>query len=140
MHEPNKQAFTNDKTIACQDAHASTVLAPEPAESTYPPQDSGKGAWMFLFGACIIEVTAWGDHIFMRLSDDYSLLTFEQDFLTATGYSRHISTATLHSRVKILSLQVVCCPMAFCNCRCLLSCTMSTTFLSIAYPSCGWDV
>ncbi|GAB7354677.1 hypothetical protein MBLNU459_g5101t2 [Dothideomycetes sp. NU459] len=25
-----------------------------------PRQDGGKGAWLFLFGACIIEVTAWG--------------------------------------------------------------------------------
>lgn len=25
-----------------------------------PPQDHGKGAYLFLFGACIIEITAWG--------------------------------------------------------------------------------
>lgn len=25
-----------------------------------PPQDTGKGAWLFLFGACIIEIAAWG--------------------------------------------------------------------------------
>jgi hypothetical protein len=132
MHEQEKQSSTNNKTIAYRDTQDPTVFATEPAETTYPPQDGGKGAWMFLFGACIIEVTAWGNHIFMRLSDDYSLLTFEQDFLTAMGYSRHTSTATPHSRVKISSLQVVCCPMAFCNCRCLLSCTMLTISPSIA--------
>jgi hypothetical protein len=64
MHEQEKQPFTNDNAIACQDIQRSTVLATEPADPTYPPQDGGKGAWMFLFGACIIEVTAWGNHIF----------------------------------------------------------------------------
>jgi len=29
-------------------------------EDEYPPQDSGRGAYMFLFGACVIEITAWG--------------------------------------------------------------------------------
>ncbi len=27
---------------------------------TFPPQDGGKGAWLFLAGASIIEVVAWG--------------------------------------------------------------------------------
>jgi hypothetical protein len=49
MHEQEKQPFTNDKAIACQDIQKSTVLATEPADPTYPPQDGGKGAWMFLF-------------------------------------------------------------------------------------------
>jgi hypothetical protein len=25
----------------------------------YPPKDGGRGAWMFLFGAAIVEVAAW---------------------------------------------------------------------------------
>jgi MFS family permease len=27
--------------------------------ATYPPQDRGKAAWTFLFGACLIEVVSW---------------------------------------------------------------------------------
>jgi hypothetical protein len=65
MYEQEKQPFKDDKAIAWQNNHESTALATEPAEPTYPPQDGGKGAWMFLFGACIIEVTAWGNHIFL---------------------------------------------------------------------------
>ncbi|KAH0284072.1 MFS general substrate transporter [Aureobasidium namibiae CBS 147.97] len=34
--------------------------ATDASGSTYPPQDGGEGAWLFLLGACIIEVTAWG--------------------------------------------------------------------------------
>ena len=29
-------------------------------EST--PKDGGKGAWLFLFGACIVEIAAWGKY------------------------------------------------------------------------------
>lgn len=30
------------------------------SDSELPPQDGGRGAWMFLFGAAIVEITAWG--------------------------------------------------------------------------------
>jgi hypothetical protein len=65
MHEQKKQPFTNVEANIWHDAHEPAVLATDIAEPTYPPQDGGKGAWMFLFGACIIEITAWGNHIFL---------------------------------------------------------------------------
>ncbi|KAK2759175.1 hypothetical protein FQN54_003275 [Arachnomyces sp. PD_36] len=34
--------------------------APETAVEEYPPQDGGIKAWLFLIGASIVEVTAWG--------------------------------------------------------------------------------
>lgn len=38
---------------------------PEPASESattvqYPPQDGGLKAWLFLIGASIVEITAWG--------------------------------------------------------------------------------
>lgn len=36
-------------------------LTSETAETPqYPAQDGGLKAWLFLFGACIVEITAWG--------------------------------------------------------------------------------
>lgn len=32
--------------------------------SQYPPKDRGAKAWLFLIGASIVEVTAWGMEIF----------------------------------------------------------------------------
>lgn len=29
-------------------------------EPQYPPQDRGLKAWLFLLGASIVEITAWG--------------------------------------------------------------------------------
>lgn len=29
-------------------------------EPQYPAQDGGLKAWLFLVGACIVEITAWG--------------------------------------------------------------------------------
>jgi hypothetical protein len=29
----------------------------------YPAQDGGLKAWLFLIGACIVEITAWGESI-----------------------------------------------------------------------------
>lgn len=37
-----------------------TTDVPPAAEETLPPQDGGKGAWIFLAGAAIIEIVAWG--------------------------------------------------------------------------------
>ena len=31
------------------------------------PQDSGKGAYVFLFGACMIEGVSWGQYVPMLL-------------------------------------------------------------------------
>lgn len=29
-------------------------------EADVAPQDGGRGAWIFLFGAAIVEISAWG--------------------------------------------------------------------------------
>lgn len=59
MHDQEKQPHTNDVFSISPEIYDSVHTALE-AEPTYPPQDGGKEAWMFLFGACIIEITAWG--------------------------------------------------------------------------------
>ncbi|KAG9694157.1 MFS general substrate transporter, partial [Aureobasidium melanogenum] len=59
MHDQEKQPHTNDVFNISPEIYDSVHTAHE-AEPTYPPQDGGKEAWMFLFGACIIEITAWG--------------------------------------------------------------------------------
>jgi hypothetical protein len=60
MHDQEKLPCTDATIKVWHDNHEPTVATTDVAKSTYPPQDGGKGAWMFLFGACIIEVTAWG--------------------------------------------------------------------------------
>ncbi|KAL1854493.1 hypothetical protein Daus18300_011414 [Diaporthe australafricana] len=39
------------------------LISPESDSVVYPPQDGGLKAWLFLFGACIVEITAWGTPI-----------------------------------------------------------------------------
>lgn len=61
MSEKEEQLCERETVNALQDAHGTTTpTTTEIAENTYPPQDGGKQAWLFLFGACIIEITAWG--------------------------------------------------------------------------------
>ena len=33
---------------------------PSPEINLLPSRDGGKHAWLFLVGACIVEITAWG--------------------------------------------------------------------------------
>jgi hypothetical protein len=35
------------------------ITAPDD-EADIAPQDGGRGAWVFLFGAAIVEISAWG--------------------------------------------------------------------------------
>ncbi|KAH0380375.1 MFS general substrate transporter, partial [Aureobasidium melanogenum] len=60
MHDQEKQPHTNGVIDVSPGIHESSASSTAGAEPAYPPQDGGKGAWMFLFGACIIEITAWG--------------------------------------------------------------------------------
>ncbi|THX59267.1 MFS general substrate transporter [Aureobasidium pullulans] len=61
MSEKEEQLRGRETVNALQDAHGTTTpTITEIPENTYPPQDGGKQAWLFLFGACIIEITAWG--------------------------------------------------------------------------------
>ncbi|KAH0151177.1 hypothetical protein KCU67_g10362, partial [Aureobasidium melanogenum] len=60
MHDQKKQPPTNGVIDVSPGIHESSVSSTAGAEPAYPPQDGGRGAWMFLFGACIIEITAWG--------------------------------------------------------------------------------
>lgn len=62
MHDQEKQPHTNDVINLSPEIYDSRTQTPNEAEPAYPPQDGGKGAWMFLFGACIIEITAWGTY------------------------------------------------------------------------------
>ncbi|KAH0365332.1 MFS general substrate transporter, partial [Aureobasidium melanogenum] len=59
MHDQEKQPHTDD-VINISTTCDSPVRILNEAALAYPPQDRGRGAWMFLFGACIIEITAWG--------------------------------------------------------------------------------
>lgn len=51
-------------TIKNQDPEKSSRSVTEPvlesAAVQYPPQDGGIKAWLFLAGASIVEITAWG--------------------------------------------------------------------------------
>ena len=61
MSKKEEQLCERETVNALQDAPGTTTpTTTEIAENTYPPQDGGKQAWLFLFGACIIEITAWG--------------------------------------------------------------------------------
>jgi len=60
MHEQNTKIYVDKPAGVYQDIHDPTISATDAGEFTYPLQDGGKGAWLFLLGACIIEVTAWG--------------------------------------------------------------------------------
>lgn len=44
-------------------ASSSTVVEGD----TLQPQDSGKGAYIFLIGACMIEGSSWGQYVLMLL-------------------------------------------------------------------------
>ena len=46
-----------DKSVVGVD----TINKSAAAEEIFPPQDGGKGAWIFLAGAAIIEIVAWGE-------------------------------------------------------------------------------
>lgn len=142
MHEQETKTCMARSVRVGRDIHHPALAVTDAAESNYPPQDGGKGAWLFLFGACIIEVTAWGMYsaYVLRFCTDLRLTTVGQVSLTVTASLRHTSTPIHHFRVKILSLRVVVCPMASCNCHCLLLCNMSTTFPDTVFQSCGWVV
>ncbi|KAK5999450.1 hypothetical protein QM012_005451 [Aureobasidium pullulans] len=56
MHDQEKQSCTN----VSAEIYDSPIATGDGDTTIYPPQDGGKGAWMFLFGAGIIEITAWG--------------------------------------------------------------------------------
>jgi hypothetical protein len=49
-------------------------LVPDAEAAEYPPQDGGVKAWLFLIGASIVEVTAWG-------STPSSLLTWVMKYV-----------------------------------------------------------
>lgn len=57
-------ALKNDAASAVDEKSARAVSQPEPesegVDVQYPPQDGGIKAWLFLIGASIVEVTAWG--------------------------------------------------------------------------------
>lgn len=75
MHDREKQPHTNDATSISPDYYDSPAPIINETDHAYPPQDGGKGAWMFLFGACIIEITAWGTHNPSSIIQSHSLLT-----------------------------------------------------------------
>lgn len=56
-------------------------------EDTFPPQDRGKGAWLFLAGASIIEIVAWGWSSYNAYSD--YLTDSSKAFPIATAFSEH---------------------------------------------------
>lgn len=50
-------------TPTVRSASSSTVVEADGLQ----PQDSGKGAYVFLIGACIIEGVSWGQYVPMLL-------------------------------------------------------------------------
>jgi hypothetical protein len=72
---------------------------------------------MFLFGACIIEVTAWG--MYNLPSGTLQRTELFKASHTAMASLKHTSTATHRSKVRLLSLQAASCPTASCNYHCL---------------------
>jgi hypothetical protein len=76
MHDQEKLLCTDATIKVGHDTHEPAVPPTDVVEPTYPPQDGGKGAWMFLFGACIIEITAWGTY--NLLSGLSNVLTFSR--------------------------------------------------------------
>lgn len=75
---PEQGKTCNDKSVrTCRDIHHSSSPATDAAETNYPPQDGGRGAWLFLFGACVIEVTAWG--MYNAIPRDFKPLGISSD-------------------------------------------------------------
>ncbi|KAG9595156.1 MFS general substrate transporter, partial [Aureobasidium melanogenum] len=85
MHSQDKQPHTDSVINISPEIHS--TLPTNEASPTYPPQDGGKGAWMFLFSACIIEITAWGFPYCYGVFEAYfnSYPPFQGQNLVSTG-------------------------------------------------------
>lgn len=70
MYNQEKQPHTNGVHDISPETRDTSVSTTNEVDPSYPPQDSGKGAWIFLFGACIIEITAWGIYNFCQTQAD----------------------------------------------------------------------
>ena len=58
--EENPGNLDASAAIAASTAPAGPI---ESEKDVIPPQDGGKGAWLFLIGACIIEGVTWGEFV-----------------------------------------------------------------------------
>ena len=54
--------LAKDSAAVSESTGAETPVNTE--KDVLSPQDGGKGAWMFLIGACIIEGVTWGQSLF----------------------------------------------------------------------------
>lgn len=109
-----RQTLSALPTITSQATRIMTI-------SVQPPQDTGKRAWLFLFGACIIEIAAWGMYRVDRS-------TYQADLWAGFPYCYGVFESYFLSNPPFEGMTIVSVGGVLCNVRgslCLLYRLMS---------------
>ena len=56
MNKTEEKTLASNQPVECNETIVDSVVE----EQILPAQDGGKPAWLFLMGAAIIEIVAWG--------------------------------------------------------------------------------
>jgi len=92
MEAPSKNPDSTDLEMAQLPPLLSPGEAVEPVPN-YPRQDGGTKAWIFLFGASIIEISAWGQFFSFDPKSTHKT-DMAQDSRTVTVSSANTSSLT----------------------------------------------
>jgi hypothetical protein len=60
----------------------------EVKDDSLPPKDGGRGAWLFLFGACVFEIVSWGKYHKAAAQSDPGTDTWSTGFPYSWGVFR----------------------------------------------------